>query len=199
MTFYEGLIFDIGDVIIKGTKGIECKLNLNGLSSSWFETIFVHHLNRFFVAQYSEEEFLFTIQYSLNLCEDTSSLKLIFRSYFTEIENMIHLVSNINAFYPVYLFSDHSPAWISYLDKEYYLDKIASSRDFSYERGFLKNSIEAYQHLITKYNISHPSKWLFIDDSKRNCNIAESFGFETIEFKTQTELSNEFQIKGLFK
>lgn len=190
----DGIVLDLGDVIIRGTKGIG--VHLGDYSSYYKESSdeLISFLQDLFIGKLTEEEFFDEIIHRYNLKIQKNELAKKFRDYFTPIEDMISLSLELSKRYRTIIFSDHCREWIEYIYNKYNLEKITKEKNFSFSRGTLKDNPSAYLNLIEQINISSLNNWWYIDDSSINCKIAERYGFKVVQFTNQNHLFNHLKI-----
>jgi HAD superfamily hydrolase (TIGR01509 family) len=78
------------------------------------------------------------------------------------------------------------------LDIEKLFDVVA----FSWQTGYLKPSIEAFDHAISLLGVSREGV-VFVDDTLINITLANSYGISSIQFESVKELENDFKEKGV--
>lgn len=111
-------------------------------------------------------------------------------------------VDYINALaerYPLYLLSNTNPVAMEVSRgkfKEVGLDlnKVFKKLFLSYEMKMLKPSREIYLKTIEEIGLK-PEEILFVDDSERNCEVAESVGIKTLRYEPFTDLEEAVETR----
>lgn len=85
--------------------------------------------------------------------------------------------------YNIYILSNMDKHMSKYFKNLFEIDEHINGAVYSFEVNHKKPDREIFEALLEKYNIN-PSETIYIDDSKRNIETADSLGFKTFLFKS---------------
>lgn len=194
------IIFDLGDVFIRGFKGIEKLLEpVLGLEA---EEIFSQLreneiLLKLFRGQITEDEYWTIIIRESNWDVESTQLKEITRRYFKEIDgtrDIIEILKEKN--YKLGLLSVHAREWIEHCEKEFDYHKLFNSVLYSFEVGVCKPDKKAYEMILEKLEVE-PKETIFIDDNEKFLKPAEELGIRTIQFHNAKQLKQDLKNAGI--
>jgi HAD superfamily hydrolase (TIGR01509 family) len=98
----------------------------------------------------------------------------------------------------VYVFSNNFKERTEYYRRNF--EEIFENIDnafFSWETGYVKPSLEAFQNLLKEIN-NNPSEIIYIDDSQENVDVAASLGIRSYIYGGIEETKNIFNKEGVF-
>ena len=193
------LIFDLSEVLIRGLVGIDDKLcELLGMQCDNLLNKFGgEHLRALCKNEITEEKYLKSIIAKEKWNCSTKELKKIIRNNFHNIiREMDELVAELSKGYLLILLSDHAREWIEYIEEYHGFLTCFSKRIYSFQTGHLKNDMHNFQKLLIDLNISSDS-CLFIDDRKKNIDVAHRCGIKGIVFKDHDQLISELASFGV--
>lgn len=189
------IIFDIGGVYLNDiseeniARGIQevypyvKKDRIIGLvrANDWDE---------FMLGEISEDKYWenFLRRSKLNLGID--KLKLCVRNQLYPIEGTEEIIRALRPNYKLAIISNNSREWSKYIREKYDILDLFDEVIFSAEVGLKKPDPHIYELALEKLK-SLPEKCLFIDDKKRNTDVAEKLGFKTIIFDSVYQLKRE--------
>lgn len=208
------IIFDLGDVYIRGMKGIQEKIS--GTLGEIKENILTgEKINKLFRGEITEDEFWNMVieenQYSSSINGYGSThdfLKSAVRENFKRIEGAEEIIRKLkDNGYHLVLFSDHAKEWIEYCEKQFPLRELFEILDYSFEEGitkkdYIKGSDEKYnkryERVLEKSN-ANPETTLYIDDKQSNLNDMQSVGVKYVHlFSNACSLDEDLRSRGLY-
>lgn len=187
------LIFDLGEVILKGLRGVdhllEPLLNLN--PECIWEQLKGPELDAFFHSKISEEEYWLKTAQKNKWNIRVDQLKEIIRKNFQEIHGTREILEKLKQKgYKLGLLSIHGKEWIDYCDRKYDYHKLFHSTCYSFEVGVSKPDPKAYLHILERLQ-ANPKECLFIDDKEENLKAARELGLQTILFQNAEQLKKD--------
>ena len=103
-------------------------------------------------------------------------------------EDVIEYYNNLKTKgYKIYLCSNITEDTYNYIKNNFNIVQNADGEICSCFEHVSKPNVKIYNSLINKYNIN-PEESIFIDDTKKNIEIAEKLQFNTILFKELEQL-----------
>ncbi len=189
----KNVIFDLSEVLIPGLIGIEN--NLESKTGSPKEVItkalgsHVHYkignvLDELFKGNISYEVYRNNFLVEAGLQEeygdlfDHECLKM-FEIPYDYTEKMIIRVATTCK---IFLLSDHCETWASHILRKHGFFSHFEDILWSYEIGATKKEMKPFMTILNKNDLT-PSSCLFIDDNRKNIEIAKSIGMKTLHFK----------------
>lgn len=183
----KNIVFDLGNVILKGTPSIILdQLNLD-------KSEYIEIKNKFFCNFEKLDLGLETLEQHFSLCDfsfkidDDLKNKLLryyeIRPFNNEVLNLIKTLKNNN--YNIYILSDNNKETIQYLKSLPFflnIDGYICSSDYN----ILKSDKKIYELLFLKYNLN-PEECFFIDDKNRNIEIGKSFKMDGYVFNNNID------------
>lgn len=76
-----------------------------------------------------------------------------------------------------------------YKDNFLFLKEVINKVYYSWQTGFIKPDIRAYQNILNENNLA-PRDCVYFDDKEENINIAESLGIKRFIFKNAEDTNN---------
>ena len=108
---------------------------------------------------------------------------------FIPLEGAEEGIEIITQEHQLWIMSDTDPLHFAYLMNNYPLLRNRERYYLSYEHGFLKNTHEAFEHVLNDSGIA-AQEFVLIDDKSENCMSAEKVGIRSIRFDSWTETIN---------
>lgn len=190
------IIFDLGGVILKG-KAKDILNKLNPTEEEYNEMIgFFRNWNDMDTTNMSIEEKFNAYNFSDNIISKYKD-KLIKYYELRDINmNLISLIKELKKNNKVYVLSDNNKDASLYYKTIDGLDNL-EGYVFSYKYGTIKNDGKLFDILLEKYNLD-PKTCYFIDDTKKNIEVANSKGINGILYEgNDEEIINYFKERGL--
>lgn len=94
------------------------------------------------------------------------------------------------------LLSNTNEIHFEYLEKEFPILKLVDERLLSYQVGYVKPDPQIYRLAIDKAGVA-PERIFFADDRIENVEAARSAGIQAIQFKSETQLRQEMNARGI--
>jgi HAD superfamily hydrolase (TIGR01509 family) len=189
------IIFDIGEVLLKGFLGIEellgKKSNLSAKRIN--QALRGAHLDELFRGKISEDIYIEKVLQNKNLTFSKDELKRVIRENFSEIPGTRQIIETLKKKYKVVALSVHAREWIEYCKQHIDLDALFADGAFiSFATGSMKPEEKAFREVLETMR-AHPNETLFIDDSETNIAAARTLGIRAIQFESATQLKRELQ------
>ncbi len=102
---------------------------------------------------------------------------------FSPMEGAADGVELLSREHQLWIMSDTDPLHFAFLLTKYPLLRERERYYLSYEHGFMKNSPDAFRHVLQDSGIA-AHEFILIDDKPENCKAAESVGIKSIRFET---------------
>jgi putative hydrolase of the HAD superfamily len=101
-----------------------------------------------------------------------------------EIPEMIALAKNIrDKGIKILILSNNFIERVDYYEQNFnFLKEVIDRVYYSWQTGFIKPDIRAYQKILSDYNLK-PEECLYFDDSKGNIEVANQLGIKSFIFK----------------
>lgn len=191
------IIFDLGGVILLGkAKDVLDKLNLN--ESEYNEILgFFSNWNDMDTNDMSIEEKFNNYNFSDNIKSKYKNDLLRYYELRDINMNLINLIKDLKKNNnKVYILSDNNKDASNYYKTINGLNNL-DGYVFSYEYGTIKKDGKLFDIILEKYNLD-PSTCYFIDDTKKNIEVAESKGINGILYEdNDEEIINYFKERGI--
>ena len=97
------------------------------------------------------------------------------------------------------MLSDHAREWVDYIERQFQLSVLFPRRFYSFEIGYTKKQPQSFRHAL-RYTDADPQTTLFVDDSQRNIDVAQSRDVgiaHTHRFESQVSLYRFLQSYGI--
>ncbi len=193
------IIFDLGDVYIKGAFGVEYRIaEITGLKpdailKSLTSTFWTPNNKQFLYGNMKEDDYLSWLIEEFGWNISIEQLKSVIRENFQEIEGMREIIEKLKERgYKLGLLSDHSREWIDYIEDKYKHHKLFDVIQYSFDVGTVKAERKMFESILEKLK-ERPENCLFIDDFEKNTDVAKSLGLRTIVFKNPEQLRGELK------
>ena len=98
--------------------------------------------------------------------------------------------------YHVYILSNYATDTLNRTQEQLPFLKHVDGAVFSCQVKQIKPEPDIYQTLISRYHLN-PEKSVFLDDRKENCEAAEKFGIQTIQFHNFKQAATELEKMGV--
>lgn len=181
------IIFDLGNVLVNVEyERFREKIYQNGVSEEKYNNYFRgdrYRILGYEAGEISTAEFTAKCINELGLKMTNDEFALAFNDMFSEITPMSKLVKRLaeEGNYNLFLLSNTSPLHFEYIKEKYQFINLLHKFALSYELKALKPDAVIYERTIDHLGII-PEDALFIDDLKENCEAAEKFGINTINY-----------------
>ena len=100
------------------------------------------------------------------------------------VEDVLHELKNKGV--SMHALSNY-PVWYQWIEDKCKLSRFLEWTFVSCLTGFRKPALETYEHVAKTLNVD-PSRCLFVDDRKQNCEGAEKVGMSSILFRDAKQL-----------
>jgi HAD superfamily hydrolase (TIGR01509 family) len=187
------IIFDIGEVCLRGVRGLEHKLEptLKLAPAEIHRQLHIPQLQEFFHGEITEEQYWEALLSSTGWPFTLDQLKAFIRENFGQIEGTREIIEELKAKgYKLGLLSVHAKEWVEYCNAAFDYHRLFHSTLYSFEVRISKPDKRAYEFIVKKLN-AKPQECLFIDDQHKNLIPAQELGLLTIEFKNAGQLRKE--------
>lgn len=180
----DNIIFDIGETVLIGMKGIEKKIT-PAFNIKEDEVLSKYlggeKLQSLFKGKIKEDEYWRRVVKENNLPEyvekngsSISFLKTAMRENFAEVPGMRDILIELKKKgYVLSCFSDHVKEWVTNCELRFPFKGLFHHTYFSYDLKQTKKDPQTYLNVLKNLN-ADPSRTLFVDDKLRNIKIAES-------------------------
>lgn len=120
------IIFDIGEVLLRGFLGVEETLGkkLNFPANRMNDALRGAHLDELFRGKISEDAYIERVLQKQNLPISKDELKQLIRKNFTEIPGTKEIIETLKKKYKVVALSVHAREWIEYCKQHINLDAL---------------------------------------------------------------------------
>jgi len=193
------IIFDCGDVFLRGILGAEKRLApVFGVKPSFVVNGVLGGKKKrmLFEGKISERGFWEKTIKQRHCKATVSFLKKTIRQNFKPIPGVKKIVLELRQHYKLCMLSDNCREWAAFCEKKYRLGRIFHVRQYSFQNGFRKIHPAAYKQILRKTK-SKPENTLFIDDLQKNLRAARKLDIKTIEFHTAEILRKQLKKFGI--
>ena len=193
------IIFDLGEVYLKGFYGLEYILEpiLDLNAQDIYPQLRGEDLTNLFQGKITENEYWNRITKKNKWKIQNHVLKKAIRKNFEEIKgvrDIIEILKKKN--YKLGLLSVHAKEWVKYLNKKFDYHKLFNAIVYSYQEGACKPDKKVYTTILKKL-ASLPYECVFIDDKTKNLAPAEKLGIKTIRFENAQQLRKGLGLLGI--
>lgn len=195
------VIFDVGGVLIRQDAGATDYLmdELN-IDQPTLESIFAHQIPLLGSGKIDEAEFWRQLQQNYTIRRVDASENLLGRSFVERLDpytDMLEFIKELSSIgYRLVVLSNTIEAHAREL-KSAGIYEGFDHLFLSHEIGMRKPDPEIYQHVLTALSVS-PQATLFIDDDRKNIEVAVSLGMNgvlfTDEHKTISEIRTALEL-----
>ena len=113
------------------------------------------------------------------------------KEFIFPIEENIKILQELKQMhYNIYLLSNLTKETFEILEEQYQITKWVTGAIYSYQENCSKPDKKIYQILLERYQLN-PKETLFIDDAKKNVEVAQALGMIGIQY--QDNLKKEIQ------
>lgn len=191
----EYIIFDLSEVLITGYYGTEKRIS-KLLDIDEKEVDLILKGENFFnlmLGEITEEQYINDILKKTNWDISINKFKSVIRENHNQaIKGTLEIVKELSKKYKLVLLSDHVKEWIEDILKKNKSLEIFNKMYFSYELKNMKSSQETFRNVLEDLR-ANANQVIFIDDSKRNVEVATSLGIESIIFENAVQLRRELE------
>lgn len=175
----ENVIFDLGKVLIDYDFDIFFK-NLGFASNTRTLDEANEEIILFESGDIDKTDFYNRMKSIYGFEADISEFYKLWNDVFWEVPQMISLAKSLQNKYNLFIFSNTDEAQFPYIWKKFpSLHFFGDKLMLSYELGYVKPDISAFDEILDKYSLN-PFETLFIDDRADNIQSAYAVGFATI-------------------
>jgi len=200
----EVILFDLGNVILPFSHyQIAEKLSRFSRKEEFQnpERIFSHifdlqegAINLFDVGKISPVEFFQSLKECLHLSLSFGEFIPIWNDIFTENGGVSEIILALKGKWKLGLLSNTDPLHFNFILEKFPIIWTFEKWILSFEVGFKKPAIQIYQKAI-EWAFVGPEKILFIDDTERYVEAADSLGMEGIHFISAQQLNRDLSTK----
>jgi glucose-1-phosphatase len=147
-------------------------------------------INDFDVGKVSPREFFQSLKENLGLSISFDEFTPIWADIFFENVEVSQIILSQKGRWRLGLLSNTDPLHFNYILPKFPIMRAFDKWILSYEVGFKKPAIEIFQKTIEWASVE-PEKILFIDDMKKNVEVAISLGIQGIHFISAEHLKKE--------
>lgn len=108
-------------------------------------------------------------------------LKLRWQDIFEPIEGAVEAVRLLKEKHSIWIMSDTDPFHFTFLLNSYPLLRGADRYYLSFEHGNMKNSVQAFEHVLENSGCG-ADEFVLIDDKEENCASASQAGIRSVLF-----------------
>jgi glucose-1-phosphatase len=108
-------------------------------------------------------------------------LKLLWQDIFEPIEGAVEAVRLLKEKHSIWIMSDTDPFHFTFLLNSYPLLRGADRYYLSFEHGNMKNSVQAFEHVLENSGCG-ADEFVLIDDKEENCASASQAGIRSVLF-----------------
>lgn len=180
----KNIIFDLGNVILKGKPSIVLEnLNLNDEVYNDIKEKFFYDWLKLDLGLISLDDYFYQCNFKSIISNEIKE-RLInyykYRPFNKDVLNVLHDLKRKG--YNIYLLSNNNKETANYLRiLDFYQD--ISGDVYSCDYNVIKPNIEIYNILLNKFNLI-PQECLFIDDDQDNIETATKLGFKAIKYNS---------------
>jgi FMN phosphatase YigB (HAD superfamily) len=113
-------------------------------------------------------------------------IRLKWQNIFSPLKGALGGVEILEREHRIWIMSDTDPLHFTFLLNRFPLLKARERYFLSYESGLLKNSPEAFVHVLAESGVQ-ADELLLIDDKPENCSAAAEAGISSIRFTSWSE------------
>lgn len=187
----KNLIFDWGGVLIQGEhnghilKIIKEKYNLDIEHDVWVE-----HKRKLDRNEWSLEQFCIEIENDFNLKISLEKVKKIIEDAIIPNQELLNELPKLKKKFRLFMLSNNDHFTVQYCKEKFpEMFEYFEACYLSCEQPFHKKQPEAWLELLEQEKLN-PEECIFIDDMKKNTDVAKTLNFKTIKFEN-TEKFNE--------
>lgn len=188
------IIFDLSDVYLHGIVGTEKHIRSKIKISD--ADLLVYELDQLLLGKITEDEYWNLISKKNSWEIPIDDLKNAVRKNFQEIKGTRKIIEKLKQNgYKLGLLSNHAKEWVEYCEIKYNYHQLFHNILYSYEVKLSKPSKDIFLVLFKRLNVK-AKDCLFIDDNKKNVEIAKELGMQTIHFISAFDLKKKlFKLK----
>ena len=125
-----------------------------------------------------------------------TELRAAWQNIFTLQQGCLQGVKSLQERHSVWIMSDTDPLHFAFLINSFPVLRSADRYFLSYEHGFLKRSVDAFEHVLSESG-QDAGEFLLIDDRAVNCAACEAAGMHSILFSSWEETLSSPVLAGL--
>lgn len=195
------VIFDLGEVQIRGMVGVEHSLEpaLQIDPEKIMAGLLGEDLREFFHGKISEDEYWERVVKRTGWNIDTKTLKGAIRDNFQEVEGTREIIQELRANgFKLGLLSVHGKEWVEYKSEKFNHHEPFHSVLYSFEVGISKPDKRVYRMIVERLK-SRFDECVFVDDNERNLEPAKELGMAVILFRNAGQLRQDLIALGVLK
>jgi putative hydrolase of the HAD superfamily len=151
-------------------------------------------INSYEVGEVSSGEFFKSLKESLDLSISFEQFIPTWNDIFTENHKVSKIILSQKGKWKLGLISNTNPLHFDYCLKKFPILRTFDKWILSHEIGFKKPAVEIFRRAI-EWALVEPERILFIDDMKKNVEIAVSLGMQGIHFISAGQLKEALYVK----
>lgn len=195
MNNIKAIIFDLNGIFIQGPKLSDLFREKFGIASEDFLPVLKEVMAKIRMPN-AGNSFSYWEPYlkkwNINLSEK-ELLKIWFSSE-KEVPDMVKLAKDLkNKGLKIFILSNNFLERVEYYKNFPFLEEIADKIYYSWQTGFVKPDIRAYQKILSDYNLK-PEECLYFDDSKNNVEVATQLGIKSFLFEGIDSIKRILQV-----
>lgn len=180
------IIFDLSDVYLQGIVGTEKHIRSKIKISD--ADLLVYELDQLLLGEITEDEYWSLISKRNSWEIPIDQLKNAVRKNFQEIKGTRKIIEKLKQNgYKLGLLSNHAKEWVEYCEIKYKYHQLFHNILYSYEVKLSKPSKDIFLLLFKRLSVE-AKDCLFIDDNKKNVEMAKELGMQTIHFISAFDL-----------
>ena len=193
----KAILFDLGEVVLTNDWHYDCPekfseyskyfgITYDDMERGWNEAWPKYELG--VISENKFWEIFLKIARARNI--DIDKAKLLWRKYFSSKPEMFPLLAKLKENYKLVVLSATGKEWLNFKIRKYNLDKYFSDYITTFNTGLKKTDENIYYLAAKKLDVKL-QECLFIDDSDKVIQTANSIGMKTILFKSPKQLNSQ--------
>ena len=193
----KAILFDLGEVVLTNDWHYDCPekfkaySNHFGITYDQMEKGWKIAWPKYELGKISENKFW---EIFLKIARarkiDIDKARLLWRKYFSSKPEMFPLLAKLKENYKLVVLSATGKEWLNFKIRKYNLDKYFSDYITTFNTGLKKTDENIYYLAAKKLDVKL-QECLFIDDSDKVIQTANSIGMKTILFKSPKQLNSQ--------
>lgn len=194
------IIFDLAEVCLQGLVGVDAVISKEtGVKEEKvIKYLRGEKLYSLFKGDLSEDDYWNIVLREGGFNHPVSFFKETVRANFTEIPGTREILEKLKKKgYQLILLSDHTKEWIGDIESKFPFLDIFEYKCYSFDSREVKLSPESFKYALNKVG-ANPETTLFIDDHKRNLDVAKSVGIRYVyQFTSADRLKKDLKSIGV--
>ena len=196
----KAIVFDIGDVVKKGTKDAHKKLTeILGVDYSEFEKLFHNHLHELLIGKMSCSEFSRIVENQFGVKGVEKKWEQSLRKELVFDNDVIRIVKGLRKRYVLGAISNIIDITVRVNRGELaesFFNSLFKIAVFSCEVGLRKPDKDIFEFYLDKAGL-RAAECIFIDDKIENLKNPRKMGFHVIHFESADQLKKELEKLGI--